>query len=397
MWIWLVIGIIIGAAGLIYGFHMAGQTEMSNEVIKHERQLIRDDIALFKGKKEELEKQYELLQNEHLNEQRKLEATREAVQEISNQQYNLNNELTNLNARIQDAENRKKILDTEFETASERLSKVNNLIAETIQTQQEPIKAAKEEYLNALEQTYNNAEQQYDLAITILDQAYEMKQDTILKAISDLEAAAASRESSLAHQYNQTKKEYEQSLVELKEELDKIKATRAAVIEAMRKEQMIKEQQSFYCLQMNDLVLSDINHLNEVKKILNNPRILSMLIWSTYFQKPMTALCNNILGTGQICGIYKITNLNNNMCYIGQAVNVADRWKQHAKCGLNIDTPVGNKLYKAMIEEGIQNFSWELLEECPRDQLNEKEKYYIELYDSVNYGYNIVHGIVKGN
>ena len=68
------------------------------------------------------------------------------------------NNSTNLNIRIHDAEDRKKVLDAEFEAASERLSKVNNLIAETIQTQQEPIKAAKEEYLNALEQTYNNAE-----------------------------------------------------------------------------------------------------------------------------------------------------------------------------------------------------------------------------------------------
>jgi hypothetical protein len=53
----------------------------------------------------------------------------------------------------------------------------------------------------------------------------------------------------------------------------------------------------------------------------------------------MTTLCNNILGTKTICGIYKITNLNTNMCYIGQAVDMATRWKTHCKCGLGIDTP----------------------------------------------------------
>ena len=120
----------------------------------------------------------------------------------------------------------------------------------------------------------------------------------------------------------------------------------------------------------------------------------------------MTTLCNNILGTTQVTGIYKITNQKNNMCYIGQAVDVADRWKQHAKCGLGIDTPAANKLYKAMQEDGINNFSWELIEKCPREQLNEKEqcpkeklnereKYYIELYDAYNFGYNSNVGIKK--
>ena len=109
----------------------------------------------------------------------------------------------------------------------------------------------------------------------------------------------------------------------------------------------------------------------------------------------MTALCNNVLGTTTVTGIYKITNQKDNMCYVGQAVDVATRWKQHAKCGLGIDTPAGNKLYKAMIQDGIWNFSWELLEQCPRPDLDEKEKFYINLYQSYEYGYNSNTGIGK--
>lgn len=45
-----------------------------------------------------------------------------------------------------------------------------------------------------------------------------------------------------------------------------------------------------------------------------------------------------------------------------------------------------------MQEYGLQSFSWELLEKCDRAELNEKERYYIDLYDSVNYGYNILKG-----
>ena len=106
----------------------------------------------------------------------------------------------------------------------------------------------------------------------------------------------------------------------------------------------------------------------------------------------MTSLCNNILGAKTVCGIYKITNQKNEKCYIGQSVDVSRRWKDHAKCGLGIDTPQGNKLYKDMQDFGIWNFSWELLEECSKEQLNEKEKYYIELYQSKEYGYNTLKG-----
>lgn len=76
-----------------------------------------------------------------------------------------------------------------------------------------------------------------------------------------------------------------------------------------------------------------------------------------------------------------------------QKSDIDKRWKDHAKCGLGIDTPVGNKLYKAMKEYGLNNFSFELLEECPRELLNEKEMFYIQSYQSDKFGYNSNKGI----
>ncbi len=76
------------------------------------------------------------------------------------------------------------------------------------------------------------------------------------------------------------------------------------------------------------------------------------------------------------------------MCYIGQAKNIRERFREHLKCGLGIDTPAANKLYQAMLQEGIDNFTFELLEECAAANLNEKESFYIDLYNSYDYGYN---------
>ena len=225
---------------------------------------------------------------------------------------------------------------------------------------------AFENYCEFLIQSYDNAEKDYN--------------DNIDSLKKSLEAI---------------KLENKEEIDKITAELDKTKATRAAVIQAQLREKEIKEKLSFYCLKVNDTDLQDIKALERVKGQLNKPRILSMLIWKTYWQKQMTELCNNVLGTNAVTGIYKITNQVTDECYIGQAANMADRWKQHAKCGLGIDTPAGNKLYRAMQEDGIQNFSWELLEECPRELLNEKEKFYIDLYDSQSFGYNTISAPIR--
>lgn len=117
-----------------------------------------------------------------------------------------------------------------------------------------------------------------------------------------------------------------------------------------------------------------------------------MLIWQTFYRDKMTEVCNNVLGLPIVSGIYKITNQLNGVCYIGQAVDVAKRWKDHAKCGLGIDAPASNKLYIAMQQDGLENFTWELLEKCTTNELNEKEKFYIELYQAKEYGYNSTKG-----
>lgn len=194
---------------------------------------------------------------------------------------------------------------------------------------------------------------------------------------------------------NKTMEIKRQQIEELEVERAKLAASIEASIKARVREKEIKEQLDFYCLQVDPIDLSDIETLEKVKSRLNKPRILSMLIWQTYYQRPMTQLCNDVLGTSVVTGIYKITNQTTDQVYIGQARDMAARWKEHAKCGLDIDRPAGNKLYQAMMEDGLQNFSWELLEKCSAAELNEKERKYIELYKSAEFGYNSNKGVSK--
>ncbi len=250
------------------------------------------------------------------------------------------------------------------EKEKENLHNLREAASNAADSQKELSQKAFENYCAILEKQYEDAEQEQSEYMVGLQNAYA---DLQMKLMREADEA--------------------------KKDLDKIQATRAAALQAQLKEKEIKEQLAFYCLTISQTNLDDIKVLERIKPQLHNPRILSMLIWQTYYQKPMTALCNNILGTETVCGIYKITNQLDDMCYIGQSVDISKRWKDHAKCGLGIDAPVGNKLYKAMQEVGLYNFSFELLEACPRGQLNEKEKYYINLYQSNQYGYNILKGV----
>ena len=109
--------------------------------------------------------------------------------------------------------------------------------------------------------------------------------------------------------------------------------------------------------------MDDVKKLEKLKESFHQPVVLSKLIWSQYFQKQMNELCDRVLGKQVVCGIYKITNLLTEQCYIGQSVNIADRWKQHCKCGLGINTSSTNSLYNAMQKDGVWNFTFELLEE----------------------------------
>ena len=226
-----------------------------------------------------------------------------------------------------------------------------------------------------------NAKQSFSNYCDLLDTEYKVKEEEYNKLLIQLE-----------YSYDNKYEEISKELEEVNKELDKMKKTRAAAMEAKRKEKEIEENIQFYSLSIENKDKNDIKTLERVKEDLNNPRILSMLIWQNFFRDKMTELCNNILGTKTICGIYKITNQITKECYIGQSVDVAKRFKDHAKCGLDIDRPQGNKLYQSMLEYNLWNFSFELLEECPKEQLNEKEKFYISLYDSCNYGYNSTTG-----
>ena len=286
--------------------------------------------------------------------------------------------------RLQEAAKLQNNYTKEIDLAREELSK--------IQSEKEKILIDKSILLNEI------STKKDELYKTLEDEKNKLSNE-MKKYESNTSYAAEQYMYTLEKRYVEVEREFDEKMKILiteeeaaKAELAKLKATLSAGVEAQLREREKEENLEYYKLKINSNDLSDIQALNQIKSVLHQPVILSKLIWSTYFQKQTTELCNRILGLNKKCGIYKITNTLTQQCYIGQSVDVSTRWKDHVKCGLGIEASATNKLYNAMQEDGVWNFTFELIEECTRDLLNEKEKFWIGMYQADKFGYNSTKG-----
>lgn len=76
-------------------------------------------------------------------------------------------------------------------------------------------------------------------------------------------------------------------------------------------------------------------------------------------------------------GIYKITSPSNKI-YIGQSINIEDRWKKYQKYPESIKNQT--KLYNSIIKYGSENHIFEIIEECEESKLLERETYWKNFY-----------------
>jgi len=87
------------------------------------------------------------------------------------------------------------------------------------------------------------------------------------------------------------------------------------------------------------------------------------------------------------CGIYKIENKINHMIYIGQSIDIENRFSQHRTNKNDYD------IHVALREFGIDNFTFDIIELCNENKLNEREIYWISYYKCQKpNGYNCTPG-----
>lgn len=91
----------------------------------------------------------------------------------------------------------------------------------------------------------------------------------------------------------------------------------------------------------------------------------------------------------KICGIYKITSPTNKI-YIGQSIDIIKRWQKY----YNLNCKQQCKIYASLLKYGPNKHNFEIICQCDRSELNNLEKYYIDLYKCFNTdnGLNLLDG-----
>ena len=278
-------------------------------------------------------------------------------------------------------------------------SQNENLRAELLELSKEhsSLTAKKEEILSNIATLQKQAEESsnaiYEKSYELANEKMSQAAETMSKKYRDMEEVAKNEYKIIledcvsSFQQQITAKQNELSEVDKK--LSDLTAKLTSAVEAAKRAEELRVKQDFYRLQLSQADIDEIARLREVTPYLRDSEPLNKVIWKVYYEKPYTDLIGRVVGTGVHTGIYKITNIENQMCYIGQAANIADRWKQHIKRGIGAETPTRNKLYPAMLELGVENFTFEIVEEVERSKLNEREDYWQEYFHAKDFGYSI--------
>lgn len=215
----------------------------------------------------------------------------------------------------------------------------------------------------------------------------EKKKEGIKRIDVELEKIRQDKLTILNAEYKQFESDQEEikrkTLIEIEEIinlLDDYRSQREAVNLAILREKEIKEKENFYKIVIPENDQEDIEVLKTIGPRLRNREALNKLIYDVFVKRPLNELIKRITNGKEISGIYKITYIKTGEAYIGKSTNISTRWQNHIKTACGLEGAARTTFHNRLEQDGIWNYTFEILEEVPKDKLSEREKFYIELY-----------------
>ena len=223
--------------------------------------------------------------------------------------------------------------------------------------------------------------------------AYEADKRAVIDTRIDVEYAEKKKLAEIAHaeameKFGEQAANAQATLVRLGQTIEEFAQKQKAINEAIARQRLLEEQQDFYRVCLTEDAISDVSFLQQVRKNLKKPEIIDKIIYDNYIAKPVLEMIKRVLQNTTCSGIYKITCTKTNEIYIGKSTDVKNRWQQHCKSAFNCGTIASSLLHTKMKQYGIENFTFELVEAVPKDQLSEREKFYINFYQTKEVGLN---------
>lgn len=263
------------------------------------------------------------------------------------------------------------------------------------------------EYVKLMEYT-ESLKQELDEAVTSMNNEIRNKRkerNALEKLLRDLKDKISTNEQNLIT-IAQQKDFAAQSLDDCLAQLNSWQQTNKEAINRARS----MEYGNGLLLGLSEREIFEIKKLKEVTELLVNPLAINKVIYEVYLRDKIKRLVE-IAGVAGKTGIYRIyelkqdggealdTELPSNAtsdsaetgnecctvqssavrCYVGKSVNIGERWATHLKRLIGADEATREVFYREA-KDCLEDLRWELVEECSKEELSEKEKYWIEFY-----------------
>lgn len=281
--------------------------------------------------------------------------------------YDLLKTISDLRIELSKYENSDEVELTRINTLiNERLDKLNTL-DESIKVSSDKLTLLENDYTARQNELAAQLQSSNDSRATLLEEQNRL-QESILTAQKEVDAL------------HDQKVAIENELVSLRDELEQLaKRNRFALLEnwkdvselGIKWETTNKETQLVAAI--NDICALYPELSRELKKI----------EWEKVWRPKMQIYRSELAGKQ---GIYKLTLVDDvEVCYVGQARNVYERWFEHAKKMIGVEPKGNEKLY----EYKVSDFYWKVIEEVDdANKLNEAEKYWIDYWCCLEKGLN---------
>lgn len=274
-------------------------------------------------------------------------------------------------------------LDKEYIEKKERLNQEYKEYQEGLKTQLEYSKAATQtakDSLNRELNEYKQSQEQYmkNYLGNLYDSRKKEIDNEITTYMSDQKAAAAIFVQNCEDMKTTAYQEYQEILTILED----FRKRREVVNQQVLREKEIQEKTDFYRIQLTDNDIEDLKIIKEIESRFNNKEVLHKAAFDCYIRRPLLEMEKRVLSNKKPSGIYIITYIPTGEIYIGKSTDISNRWVEHCKSAYGVGTIAHSSLHTKMARDGIWNFTFQVLEEVPKEKLGEREKYWIEQYNA---------------
>lgn len=304
---------------------------------------------------------------------------------------NLKKEKEKINKKIEDEINNlnklkkeKDIILKEIEITVNQKEKLENYINQDIEKLKEE-KMKSLDYLLSCQKVEKETtlEKEFNKRISELENKFKERNEELETLTADKENEFYQKLNEFSEKSLKCANQYELFSKELNDIQSRVDASQNELIRRLK----IQQQKDFYRICLSDDTIEDLKVLETIRPSLKNQSLFNKFIYDNYINAPAREMVKRVLHGKAPCGIYKIT-APDGRGYIGKSTNVKDRWIGHIKTAYDVGTISHSTLHTELKKCGIENFTWELLEEVPKENLSEREKYWINFYKTTEVGLN---------